>query len=235
MARVRPTPQRTYGYRRSSILASLLNAIILYIAIGAIALEAFRRLLMSTTSVEPGVIIWVALAGVVINGVTTALFISGRKGDLNIRGIVLHMAADAGISAGVVVGGLLIALTGLSWIDPALSLVIAAVIAVATWSLLRDSFNLALDAVPSDIDSAAVETYLAGLPDVYDVHHVHIWAMSTTETALTAHLVRTADASASSLIERVQDGLKNRFGIGHATLQIEDAPCEAKPPSSVGC
>src|SRR5204863_3859271 len=192
LARTVPTDRRTYGLRSSSILAALFNAIFLLITVGAIAWEAIRRF-GNPNVVEARTVIWVAIIGIVINAVTALMFMSGRKRDLNIRAAFVHMAADAGVSLGVVVAGFLIIATGWLWIDPAISLVIAAVITWGTWGLLRDSANLALHAVPQGIEVAEVRQYLSSLPHVTAVHDLHVWPMSTTETALTAHLVRDVD------------------------------------------
>ncbi|MDP9357144.1 MAG: cation diffusion facilitator family transporter [Chloroflexota bacterium] len=223
-----PTPRRTYGMRRASVLAALFNAIFLLVAIGAIAWEAIRRF-SDPGPVAGGTVIAVAAVGIVINTGTALLFLAGRKGDLNIRGAFLHMAADAAVSLGVVLAGFAILATGWRWLDPAISLAIVAVIFVGTWNLLRDSVNLALDAVPESIDTAAVGTYLAGLPAVTDVHDLHIWGMSTTETALTAHLVVPDGVVGDELLAQVAGELHDRFGIEHATLQIEHSdgahPC----------
>ncbi|HEX5502947.1 MAG TPA: cation diffusion facilitator family transporter [Thermomicrobiales bacterium] len=220
LMRRRPTPRRTYGLRRSTILAALANAVILLVAVGAIAWEAILRLLHPAPVAERTVIV-VALVGIAVNGVTTLLFMGGRHHDLNIRGAFLHMAADAGVSLGVAVSAAVVLLTGWDWLDPAVSLAIVAVILVGTWGLLRDSLNLALDAVPAEIDTAAVRAYLAGLPRVADVHDLHIWAMSTTETALTAHLVLPDTTPDDALLAHIGDALHERFGIEHATIQVE--------------
>ncbi len=223
-----PSPRRTYGLRKSSILASLTNALLLLIAIGAIAWESVRRF-ADPQPVSAGVIMVVAGIGVAVNTATALLFLRGRKGDLNIRGAFLHMAADAGVSAGVVLAGLLIGATGLLWIDPAISLLIVVVIAAGTWGLLRDSLNLALDAVPAGIDPAKVRRFLEEQPGVLGVHDLHIWAMSTTETALTAHLSRTDPAGDEALLSRLSEELHHEFEIAHTTLQLG---CEA---SCHGC
>jgi cobalt-zinc-cadmium efflux system protein len=196
LATWQPTASHTYGYRRVSILAALGNAALLFAAIGAILTEAVRRLL-EPEPVAAGLVLGVAAVGIAINAATALLFMRGRHHDLNIRGAFLHMVGDAAVSLGVVVAALLIGWTGMLWLDPAVSLAIAAVILVTTWSLTRDALNLAVDAVPAGIDRHAVEKYLAGLPGVSEVHDLHIWAMSTTETALTVHLVRPSTASAS--------------------------------------
>lgn len=231
-----PTPRRTYGLRRSSILAALINAIVLLIAIGGIAWEAIRRF-GAPSSVEGGIVIWVAAIGIVINAVTAWLFMAGRKTDLNIRGAFLHMAADAGVSLGVVLAGVAILLTGWQWIDPTVSLIIVTVILVGTWGLLRDSVNLALDAVPKGIDIAKIHAYLAHLPGVTEVHDLHVWGMSTTETALTAHLVLPDVSAGDALLTRACTELREQFRIAHATLQMETGdpayPCRLAPTERV--
>lgn len=220
LVRRRPTVRRTYGLRRSSILAALLNAAFLLVAIGAIAWEALRRF-ADPGPVAGGTVIGVALVGVAINTATALLFLRGRRTDLNIRGAFLHMAADAAVSLGVALTGVAILLTGWRWLDPVTSLAIVAIVFVGTWGLLRDSLNLALDAVPEAIDAADVQAYLEDLPAVTGVHDLHIWAMSTTETALTAHLVVPAERNDDALIARASRELHDRFGIEHSTLQVE--------------
>ncbi|MBT8368568.1 MAG: cation diffusion facilitator family transporter [Deltaproteobacteria bacterium] len=214
------TDRRTYGWRKSSILAALFNAIILLVAIGGIGWEAIRRF-NQPSHVAGATIIWVAAMGVIINGITALLFMSGRKSDLNIRGAFLHMAADAGVSAGVVLAGIGIFFTGWQWLDSAVSLLIVAIIFIGTWGLLKDSFNLALDAVPRHIDTREVRDYLADLPGVSQVHDVHIWGMSTTEVALTAHLVKQGTEDDDSLIAKMKKDLHRRFAIDHITIQWE--------------
>jgi cobalt-zinc-cadmium efflux system protein len=215
----RPTELHTYGYRRASILAALVNAALLLIAVGGIVVEAIDRMRFSAPVAGPTVV-WVATLGLLVNGATALLFMRGRESDLNIRGAYLHMAADAGVSLGVVAAALLITATSWSWIDPVASLLVAAAILASGWDLARDSVNLALDAVPRGIEFADVRDYLAGLEGVAEVHDLHIWAMSTNETALTAHLVRPG-GSDDRFLHRVCDGLAHRFNIHHATLQIE--------------
>ena len=215
-----PTPKRTYGLRRSSILAALFNALLLLLAIGAIGWEAVRRL-MNPGPVEGETVIWVALVGIVINTATALMFMRGREHDINIRGAFLHMAADAGVSLGVVLAGFAILATGWAWLDPVVSLAIVVVIFISTWGLLKESVNMALDAVPAGIEPADVKGYLARLPGVVDVHDLHIWPMSTTETALTAHLVIPNHATTDALLSEVTAALHDRFGIEHTTIQIE--------------
>ena len=216
-----PTQRRTYGYRRSTILAALMNALSLLIAIGAIAWEAVGRLMHPTPVVGVTVIV-VAAIGVVVNTVTALLFLSGRRSDLNIRGAFLHMAADAAVSLGVVVAGIIIGVTGWAWIDPATSLLIAAVIAISTWGLLRHSFNLAMDAVPPSIDLPAVRDFLEHLPGVSKIHDLHIWGMSTTESALTVHLVKPEAVIDDNWLAGIVKELHDRFHIEHSTIQLEN-------------
>lgn len=220
LARRAPAGRRTYGLRKGTILASLANAILLLVAVGAIVSEAVRRL-GSPTSIDPDVVMLAAGLGVLINGATAMLFFRGSHDDLNVRGAFLHMAADAGVSLAVVAGAFVMAQTGMLWIDPTLSLFIAAVIVLGTWSLLRDSADLALDAAPRGIDVDAVRRYLAALPGVEGVHDLHIWALSTTETAMTAHLLRPANTDGDHFLHLASEGLEARFRIGHATLQVE--------------
>ncbi len=219
LARRPPTRRRTYGWGRSSILAALLNATILLIGVGAIGVEAAHRLLVPEPVREDTVIL-VAAAGILINGATALLFLRGRGHDINVRAQFVHMAADAGVSAGVVLAGLLILLTGWMWLDPIASLAIGIVIVATTWGLLRELIDLAMDAVPGGVAQEAVQDYLASVPGVLEVHDLHIWGLSTTQTALTAHLV-CADPSAERSLHDVTTELRDRFGIGHATLQIE--------------
>jgi cobalt-zinc-cadmium efflux system protein len=216
-----PSPRRTYGWGRSSILAALVNATVLLVGVGAITVEAIRRLFQPEPVGEMTVVI-VAATGVVVNGVTAWLFMRGREHDLNIRGAFLHMAGDAAVSVGVVVAALLIGLTGWLWLDPVASLLIAAMIVASTWSLLRDAVNLAMDAVPGGIEHDKVHAYLLTLPGVVEVHDLHIWGLSTTDTALTAHLVCAREQAGTALLDRAAAGLQRRFGIGHSTFQLED-------------
>ena len=220
MSKSLPTKRRTYGLRGSSILAALFNAIFLLVSVGAIVWEALRRF-KAPAEVAASTIIWVSLVGIAINTGTALMFRSGREHDLNIRGAFLHMAADATISAGVVIAGFIILWTGSYWIDPVVSLLISAVIIWGTWDLLRESTNLALQAVPRNIETEKVERYLAQLPGVAKVHDLHIWAMSTTETALTVHLVKPDGNIDDELLARVCDDLQHDFQIGHVTIQLE--------------
>jgi cobalt-zinc-cadmium efflux system protein len=220
LSRLRPTARRTYGYRSTTIIAALVNAVILLVAVGGIALESVQRF-KSPAQTAGETIVIVAAIGVVINTVTALLFFAGRKKDLNIRGAFLHMASDAGVSAGVVLAGIGIMTTGWLWIDPLVSLVIVAIILVSTWGLLKESMNLALQAVPAGIDTQMVSDYLSRLPGVTAVHDLHIWAISTTETALTAHLVKPDPIDDDVLITQARRDLFENFGIDHMTLQWE--------------
>jgi cobalt-zinc-cadmium efflux system protein len=235
LAKRAPTPRRTYGLRKATILASLANAVFLLMAVGAIASESVHRLLMQST-VNSQVVMLTAGLGVVLNTATALLFMRGDRSDLNVRGAFLHMASDAAISLAVVAAAALIAVTGLQWIDPVLSLAIAAVIVIGTWGLLRDSVNLALDAAPPGIDVAEVRDWLAAQPGVAEIHDLHIWAMSTTETALTAHVIRPANDDSDQFLHAACEGLASRFNIGHATLQVETDPdhgCRLAPAEVV--
>ena len=215
-----PSARFTYGFKSSSIVAAMANAALLLLALGAITLETVRRLL-DPQPVEGGTVVVVALVGIVVNTATAMLFAKARHSDLNMRGAYLHMAADAAVSAGVVIAGLLILATGAVWIDPAVSLIIVAVIFWGTWGLLKDSLKLALNAVPPGIDDAAVRKVLSAQPGVTAVHDLHIWPMSTTETALTVHLVMPQGHPGDAFLHALGHDLEQRFGIGHATIQIE--------------
>jgi cobalt-zinc-cadmium efflux system protein len=226
LVKVRPSGRHTYGYRRSSILVALVNAIVLLVITGGIAVEAVRHLVYPQ-AVAGLTVTWVAAVGIVVNGATALLFMAGSKGDLNARGAFLHMAADAGVALGVVVAGVLIWLTGQSWIDPVVSLVLCGVIVWGTWGLLSDSFNLCMDAVPAGIDVRAVETHLRSYTEVTDVHHLHIWGMSTTQVALTVHVVKADGVIDNDLLRRIEHDLQEEFKIDHATIQFE---CGASEP-----
>ncbi|MCI3134269.1 cation diffusion facilitator family transporter [Phenylobacterium aquaticum] len=235
LAKRAPSTRRTYGLRKGTILASLTNAVLLLVAVGVIASESVRRLMEPTTIATLPVMI-TAGVGVIINTATALMFMKGHD-DLNARGAFLHMASDAAVSLAVVLGAAVMTLnSSLTWLDPVLSLGIGVVIVVGTWSLLRDSVDLALDAAPRGIDVNAVKTWLTGRPGVTDVHDLHIWAMSTTETALTVHLTRPANAEPDSFLHATCEGLAHQFGIGHCTLQIETgdaASCKLSPAETV--
>lgn len=230
-----PSARYTYGLRGSSILAALFNAVFLLIAVGAIGWEAVLRLFNPQPVAETTVMI-VATIGILINGFTAWLFASGRKGDLNIKGAYLHMVADAAVSAGVVVAALIIMLTGWLWLDPATSLVIVSVIVWGTWGLLRDSTAMSLDAVPSAIDPVAVHRYLEQRPGVTQVCDLHIWPMSTTEAALTCHLVMPSGHPGDAFLVQAAHQLEESFGIQHTTIQIVTSPvtaCTLTPEKAV--
>ncbi|TBW57969.1 cation transporter [Marinobacter halodurans] len=229
LAQREATKWRTYGLKKTTILAALINALVLMVAIGGIAWESIRRF-SEPTDVAGMTVIVVALIGVVINAATMMLFMAGQKEDLNIRGAFLHMAADAGVSLGVAVAGLAILWTGQTWIDPVVSLAIVAVILIGTWGLLKESLNLSLDAVPAGIDPDDVHAMLNDLPGVEGVHHVHIWGMSTTENALTAHVVKPDPTSDDALLETMENRLRHDFNISHVTIQWE-RDTEACPAS----
>ena len=232
LGRRRPSHRFTYGLGSSSILAALVNAMLLMLVVGGIAVEALQRL-ANPVQVATTTVIWVALAGIVVNTATALLFLRDQEHDLNIRGAFLHMAGDAAVSLGVVLAALGMLYTGWAWIDPAISLIIAAVIIVSTWGLLRDSVNLSLHAVPPRIDTDAIRDYLSDLSGVAEFHDLHIWGMSTTETALTVHLVMPGGYPGDHLIARIADELRDRYGIGHATIQVETGderhPCALAP------
>ena len=223
LAQTAPSKRFTYGLRGSSILAALGNALLLLVALGAIVLEAIYRF-GAPAPIAGETVSVVAAIGIAVNLATAMLFARGRKGDINIRGAFLHMAADAAVSAGVVVAGLVIWRTGWVWLDPAVSLVIAALIFWQTWGLLSESVEMSLSAVPRAIDYDAVGEALSALSGVSDTHDLHIWPMSTTETVLTAHLVIPAGHPGDGFLSAAQTMLHDRFGIGHATLQIEVDP-----------
>ena len=228
-----PSERFTYGFKSSSILAALANASLLLITLGAILVETLRRL-GDPQPVAGGTMIAVAAAGIVVNGATALLFMRGRKTDLNIRGAFLHMAADAAVSAGVVVAGLLVLWTGKAWIDPVTGLLIVAVIAWGTWGLLKDALKMALLGVPDGIDEAKVRAFLSARPGVSAVHDLHIWPMSTTETALTAHLVIPAGHPGDGFLQALAHDLEHDFGIGHVTVQVETAAeCVLEPAGVV--
>ena len=224
LATLKPKGKYTYGLRRTTILVSILNALMLFGAVIAIGWDAAGKLSEPRPVAGTQVMI-VAGIGVVINTITALLFMKGQKGDLNIKGAFLHMAADAGVSAGVVVAGLLINLTGLLWIDPVMSFVIIGVILWGTWKLFTDSINLALDAVPKHIDINKVSEFLLSKGEVQDIHDLHVWAISTTQIALSVHLVVPGYCDDQFLAD-LQEELYDKFGIGHTTIQIENKSLE---------
>ena len=225
LSRRAPSDRFTYGLRGTSILAALGNALILVLVTGGLIWEAVQRL-QDPQPVTGSVVIAVALAGVFVNGFTAWLFTAGRQSDLNVKGAYLHMAADAATSLGVAVAGVVVLFTGWLWLDPAVTLVLAAVIVVGSWGLLRDSLRLALQAVPRSIDKTKVRDYLAQLPCVQEVHDLHIWGMSTTENAMTAHLVCPGGHPGDVYMQALAHDMEGRFSIHHVTLQVElgDAP-----------
>jgi cobalt-zinc-cadmium efflux system protein len=225
LSRRQPSGRFTYGLRSSSILAALANAIILLVVTGGIAWEAVWRI-THPVPVASGIVIWVAAAGIVVNGATALLFASGRLHDLNIKSAFLHMAADTLVTAGVVAAGVVIWLTSWYWLDPAVSLIVSAVIVLGTWGLVRNAINLALDAVPEGVDAAAVRAHLLAMPGVTALHDLHIWGMSTTETALTCHLVLPGGHPGDAALNGVAQQLHYMFGIQHTTIQIELADTE---------
>jgi cobalt-zinc-cadmium efflux system protein len=234
LAKTRPTPRRTYGLGRSSMLAALANGILLLVAVGGITWEAIRRL-NNLGEVAGKTVIIVAAIGILINGATAMLFFSGRKHDLNIKGAFLHMAADAAVSLGVVVAGVLILTTGWNWIDPVASLVVNAVIVWGTWGLLRDSIAMVLDLVPANVDATAVRCFLEQQNGVTTVHDLHIWPLSTTRIALTAHLEMPQGAAGDEFLHDLCKHLHDEFKIEHCTIQIEqnaDA-CSLAPEEKV--
>lgn len=227
LAKVKANERYTYGYKKSTILVSLLNAVILLVAVGAIVIESIHKL--SNPAVVPGgAIAWVAGVGVLINAFTAFLFMKDKEKDLNVKGAYLHMAADALVSVGVLVAGIVISRTGWYIIDPIIGLIVAVVILISTWNLLHDSLRLTLDGVPTSIDSQKVVEAIRALPGVDDVHHIHIWAISTTENALTAHIVLKQPEGMQEVKHLIRHRLEN-FGIGHATLEFEvpGEHCEA--------
>ena len=236
LARKLPTQRHTYGLRRASVLAALVNTLVLLVAVGAIAWEAVIRF-SHPEAVESGTVMGVATVGILINGFTAWLFMSGKEEDVNIKGAYLHMASDAAVSLGVVLAAVLLQFTGWLWLDPVMSLNIALVIGAGTWGLLRESFNLALDAVPAGIQTDKVASYLANLPGITAVHDLHIWAMSTTEIALTAHLVKPDGVLDDALLACINHDLDAQFNIHHTTLQFESGdpahPCRQAPAEVV--
>ena len=224
LVRRKPTENFTYGFKKSSIIGAQINALILLFAIGIIVWEAIGRI-TSPPEVEGGILIIVAGIGVVINGITTYLFIGGKDSDLNIKGAYLHMLADTLISLGVVVSGIIILVSGANWIDPIISILISVIIFWSTWKLLQDATKLSLDAVPESIEIEKVKDYFNSNTDINNFHDLHIWALSTTETALTVHLLIDKIKNKDNLIKTVANDLKHNFGISHSTIQTEEIDC----------
>jgi cobalt-zinc-cadmium efflux system protein len=219
------TEKRTYGMRKATVIASLGSAVLLLVALGGITWEAIGRF-VEPQPVEGITVIVVAAIGVVINTLTALLFIQGQKSDLNIRGAFLHMVVDAGVSLGVVVAGIFIVIKGWLWIDPMISLVIVGVVFYATWGLLRDSLDYAMDAVPAGIDLPAIQRYLTSVKNVDRIHDLHIWPLSTSEIALTVHIVVHDNKLDNNFLRDLQQYLHDNFGIGHATIQVETSTGE---------
>lgn len=215
------TKKFTYGYKKGSILIALVNALLLMFALGVITFEAIKRL-YGVNEIGGETIIIVASIGILINGFTTLLFMKGRKNDLNIKGVFLHMLTDTLVSLAVVVSGILILALKLNWIDSVMSLFVVAVIFIGTWSLLKDTIKLSVDAVPSQIKFEEVYSFLKNLEEVSDVHDLHIWAMSTSQNALTVHIVVSNYNTGDGFIMNINNELKNRFNISHSTIQIEN-------------
>jgi cobalt-zinc-cadmium efflux system protein len=220
LAKTAPTRRFTYGLRGTSILAALFNALLLMVACGAIAWEAVHRF-AHPEPVAGATVSIVAAVGVLINGFSAWLFMAGSKDDINVRGAYLHMAADAALSLGVVIAGLVVMSTGWTWLDPAVSLVIVVIIVGGTWSLMKESLQMVLAGVPASVDATQVTAFLAAQTGVTEVHDVHIWAMSTTETALTAHLVMPGGYPGDTTIDHIVEHLREDFAIHHCTLQVE--------------
>ena len=219
LVKVHSNEHYTYGYKKSTILISLANALLLLVAVGVIVAESVHKL-REPVPIDGAVISWTAGVGIFINGLTTLLLMRGQKGDLNIRGAFLHMAADTLVSIGVVISGIVIKHTGWFIIDPIISIVIAVVILISTWELLRDSMRLALDGVPEGIEVEEVAQMMRNTEHVTDVHHLHIWAMSTTENAMTAHVVVDDEHEAAHVRKAIKEALQSK-GITHATIEIE--------------
>ena len=220
LSRKKPGGRFTYGLRSTSILAALGNAMFLMVVCGAIALEALHRF-SNPQTIDGLTVILIAGIGIAINGVSAWLFVRGSQDDLNIRGAYLHMLSDAVVSAGVVIAAILMMYTGMYWLDPVISLIIVAVIVSSTWGLMRESLSLALNAIPPNIDGIEVESYLRNCTGVSDIHDLHIWGMSTTESALTVHLVIPAGYPGDAFMDDIINNLQARFSIGHSTLQVE--------------
>jgi cobalt-zinc-cadmium efflux system protein len=225
LASTKPSKNHTYGYRRATILAALVSGVTLIITMALIAIESIQRL---NSLIEPDslTIIVVASIGVVVNFITAALFVTHKDDDLNVKGAFLHMIVDGLVSVAVVIGGIVIYFTGWLLIDPLLSLLIIVVIVISAWGLIKDSFNLSVDGVPTNIDIESVREYLLSLPEVVEIHDLHVWAMSTTQVALTAHLLRSSPNIDDKLLHQAAHDLEEKFGIHHATIQVENGHCQ---------
>ena len=235
LAKRQPNERYTYGLQSSTILAALANAILLLVACGGIGWEAIQRF-SKPEVIGSNIVMVVAAAGIIVNGVTAWLFVSGSKSDLNMRGAFLHMLADAIVSAGVVAAGAVMMWTGWVWLDPLVSLVISLVIVFGTWGLLKDSFDLALHAAPKHISTAKVKSYLASLDGVKEVHDLHVWAMSTNETALSAHILIEGKHPGDEFLKTLAHNLEHHFSIGHSTIQIEigdSTKCKLAPDNVI--
>lgn len=215
-----PTVRRTYGYKGSSILAALINAVFLLVAMGAIIVEAIGRF-ADPAPIQGGIVMLVAGVGILVNGVTAMLFHHGQGHDLNIRGAFMHMAADAGVSLGVVLAGGLYLLTGWEWLDPTVSIIVAIVVLIGTWGLLKDAVNLAMAAVPKAIDMVAVKACIEDFPTVVSCHDLHVWALGTTDVALTVHVMRNSAEQNDWFLEKLGDQLRRQYDIAHVTIQVE--------------
>jgi cobalt-zinc-cadmium efflux system protein len=215
----KPSPNYTYGLKRMSILASILNALILLVTMGIIAGDAIHKF-KHLENVDENIVMWVAAVGILINGFTAWLFMKGQKEDLNIKGAFMHMAADAAVALGVVIAGFIIKLTHYNWIDPVMCFIIIIVVVWGTWGLLKDSVNLALDAVPEGIAIGKVKSYLKNITGVKEVYDLHVWAMSTTQTALSVHLLMPAHKGGDEVLIEIRDQLHEQFEITHSTIQI---------------
>lgn len=216
----KPTAMRTYGYKSSSILAALINAVFLLVAMGAIIVEAAGRF-AHPEPIQGGTVMIVAGIGIIVNGATALLFHHGKDHDLNIRGAFMHMAADAGVSLGVVLAGGLYVLTGWQWLDPTVSILVALVVLVGTWGLLKDAVNLAMAAVPKAVDPKQVAACITKFPTVVSCHDLHIWALSTTDVALTVHVMRDTSENNDWFIEKLGQKLRDQYDIAHVTIQVE--------------
>lgn len=231
LARRHPTRRHTYGFRSSTILAALANGLLLLVATGGVVLEAVQRL-KQPHAVPGGTIAAVAGVGVAVNGISALFFLADRKRDANVRGAFLHLAADAAVSVAVVIAGAVVAVTRATWIDPLASFAVSLAILYGTWGLLKDGINLAMAAVPAHIDAEAVRAHLAALPCVTEVHDVHIWAMSTTEVALTAHLAMPWPERPPEFLSQIGEDLRHRFEIAHVTIQLEPAEAGISCPQA---